>query len=98
MPDKIIKCRDCGARFTFTEKDQEFYREKGYMHEPSRCSKCRAARKSQQGENKRGIYGRSEREMFPAICSECGSKTNVPFQPSPGKPVYCQDCFRRMKS
>jgi CxxC-x17-CxxC domain-containing protein len=97
MPDKTIKCRDCGARFTFTEKDQEFYKEKGYTNEPSRCPKCRAARKSQPRENNRGGYGRSEREMFPAVCSECGAKTTVPFQPSPGKPVYCQDCFRRMK-
>ena len=98
MPDKTIKCRDCGARFTFTEKDQEFYREKGYMNEPSRCPKCRAARKSQPRENNRGGYGgygRTERDMFPAVCAGCGKKTTVPFRPSAGKPVYCRDCYQQ---
>ena len=97
MPDKAIKCRDCGTKFFFTEKDQEFYRGKGYTNEPSRCTKCRAERKSQSMENSRGGYGRTEREMFPAICSECGAKTTVPFQPGAGKSVYCPDCYRRRR-
>jgi len=30
----------------------------------------------------------------PATCSKCGRATEVPFQPTTGKPVYCSDCFR----
>jgi CxxC-x17-CxxC domain-containing protein len=32
--------------------------------------------------------------MYPATCSKCGQETEVPFQPTNGKPVYCSDCFR----
>lgn len=33
------------------------------------------------------------REMFAAVCAECGKETQVPFQPSGSRPVYCRDCF-----
>ncbi len=35
-----------------------------------------------------------KKEMFPAICSECGNHCEVPFRPSGSKPVFCSDCFR----
>ncbi len=28
-------------------------------------------------------------------CSGCGAATTVPFTPTPGRPVYCRDCFAR---
>ena len=31
--------------------------------------------------------------MFPAVCSDCGKATQVPFEPRLDKPVYCSDCF-----
>jgi CxxC-x17-CxxC domain-containing protein len=37
--------------------------------------------------------GRSEREMFDAVCAQCGTATRVPFRPVAGRPVYCRDCF-----
>ena len=37
MADKIIVCKDCGSDFTFTEGEQEFYKEKGFENEPQRC-------------------------------------------------------------
>lgn len=42
--DKKIKCLDCGEEFLFTERDQEFYAEKGFT-EPKRCKSCRKLRK-----------------------------------------------------
>jgi CxxC-x17-CxxC domain-containing protein len=45
-----------------------------------------------------GGYGdRGPREMFTAICSNCGNEARVPFRPTSGKPVYCSDCFRTMR-
>jgi CxxC-x17-CxxC domain-containing protein len=40
-------------------------------------------------------YGasRGPREMFSATCSNCGREAQVPFRPTNGKPVYCNDCF-----
>lgn len=38
--------------------------------------------------------GRSERKtMYKAVCSECGNECEVPFRPTGGKPVYCDNCF-----
>jgi CxxC-x17-CxxC domain-containing protein len=91
MPDKTLTCKDCGATFIFTESEQAFFKEKGYDNEPQRCPDCRAARK--QARNNRG-YQSGDREMFPAVCAQCGQSTMVPFKPSNDKPVYCRDCYR----
>jgi CxxC-x17-CxxC domain-containing protein len=40
---------------------------------------------------------REPREMHKAICSDCGCECEVPFKPTEGKPVLCQDCFRRKR-
>jgi CxxC-x17-CxxC domain-containing protein len=44
-----------------------------------------------------GGYGggasRGPREMFDVTCSSCGREAQVPFRPTSGKPVYCNDCF-----
>lgn len=34
-----------------------------------------------------------ERMMYAAKCSECGKNCEVPFRPTNGKPVRCDDCF-----
>ncbi len=90
MQDRIIKCRDCGQEFVFTAGEQDFYAEKGFS-EPTRCSACRAARKASRGEG--GFSGSRDREMFPAVCGQCGKPTQVPFQPRADRPVYCPTCF-----
>jgi CxxC-x17-CxxC domain-containing protein len=37
------------------------------------------------------------REYFAVICSECGNQAQVPFKPRMDRPVYCSDCFRKIK-
>ena len=93
--DKTLTCRDCGINFTFTAGEQEFYAQKGFTNEPSRCPSCRSARKAQQSG---GGYERPQRQMYPAVCSQCGKETMVPFQPRGDKPVYCSDCFAERRS
>ena len=91
--DKELQCSDCGATFTFSAGEQEFFQSKGYTNEPKRCPSCREARKAQryQGED------RPRRQMFPAVCAQCGKETEVPFQPREGRAVYCSDCFSKSK-
>lgn len=48
MTDKTLTCRDCGKEFVFTAGEQEFYAEKGFEHEPTRCLECRKAHKAQR--------------------------------------------------
>jgi CxxC-x17-CxxC domain-containing protein len=33
------------------------------------------------------------REMSKVTCSDCGKECEVPFKPTEGRPVYCQDCL-----
>ncbi len=42
--DKELECIDCGDKFWWTEKEQQFYAEKGFS-QPKRCVKCRAIKK-----------------------------------------------------
>ncbi len=93
--DKSLQCSDCGREFTFSVEDQEFFQSKGFTNEPKRCPECRQARKSERFGN--SSYG-TPRQMFPATCAECGKSTEVPFQPRGDKPVYCSDCYRKIRS
>ena len=44
-----------------------------------------------------GGYERAPRQMYPAVCSQCGRETQVPFQPRGDKPVYCSECFESVR-
>lgn len=39
-------------------------------------------------------YDRAPRQMYEAVCADCGKIAQVPFQPTGSRPVYCNDCFR----
>jgi CxxC-x17-CxxC domain-containing protein len=103
--DKSLACRDCGVNFTFTAGEQEFYAQKGFTNEPSRCPECRAQRKTQRGgmayDSDRGYgggYQRAPRQMYSVTCSQCGGPAQVPFEPRGDKPVYCSSCFEQQRS
>ena len=47
------------------------------------------------GGSDRGRDRRSERhEMHETVCDKCGKDCEVPFKPTEGKPVYCDDCYK----
>ncbi len=94
--DKSIQCSDCGATFTFTAEEQEFFHSKGYTNDPKRCPSCRQARKSERSGSD-SYSGGARRQLFPAVCAECGKDTEVPFEPRDGRPVYCSDCYRKVR-
>ena len=85
--DKTLVCRDCGNEFVFTASEQQFYAERGFEHEPSRCKPCRDKRKAANGG-----FNRSDRPKYDVICDRCGQPCQVPFQPNGTKPVYCIPC------
>ena len=94
--DKSLQCSDCGATFTFSVEEQEFFQSKGYTNEPKRCLACREARKADRYQNDSFGY-RPRRQMFPAVCAECGKDTEVPFEPREGRPVYCSECYSKVR-
>ena len=45
---------------------------------------------------KRDFKGRGDRrEMFHAVCAECGKDCEIPFEPRDDRPVYCSECFEK---
>ena len=96
LQDKSLQCADCGASFSFTAEEQEFFAKKGYTNEPKRCPTCRDARRGQRsgfGGGGGGGGARANRQMYPAVCASCGAETQVPFEPRGGRPVYCSRCY-----
>jgi CxxC-x17-CxxC domain-containing protein len=45
-----------------------------------------------------GGYSSGPRQLYPAVCSNCGRDTEVPFMPRTDKPVYCRECFQQQRS
>ena len=43
----------------------------------------------------RRSFDRGPREMHKATCSDCGKECEVPFKPTDGRPVYCNECFAK---
>ena len=86
--DKTLKCKDCGNEFVFTAGEQAFYAERGFQNEPQRCKACRDARKNST---------RGPREFFTATCARYGGESKVPFEPKSDRPVYCSECFAKMR-
>ncbi len=35
------------------------------------------------------------RTMHKATCTKCGKECEVPFKPTEGKPVFCQECYKK---
>jgi CxxC-x17-CxxC domain-containing protein len=102
--DKTLTCRDCGMDFVFTSGEQEFYAQKGFTNEPTRCPSCRQQRKANGGGRSGGFgrdnygdYNNGPREMHTATCASCGNEAKVPFVPRGDKPVYCSDCFQQQR-
>jgi len=95
--DKLLQCSDCGQEFTFTAGEQEFYSSRGLQNEPRRCPECRRARKAERYGSD-GYGNRSPRRMFPVVCAQCGKDTEVPFEPRDDRPVYCSECYTKVRS
>ncbi|MFA5696539.1 MAG: zinc-ribbon domain-containing protein [Bacilli bacterium] len=55
MEDKTLTCKDCGKEFVFTKGEQEFYAEKGFTNEPTRCPECRRNRKQERSNSGRNF-------------------------------------------
>lgn len=76
---------------------------------PIYCSECFESKREDGGRDDRGgrfesrdrrpsfdrggFRDREEKQMFEAVCDECGQTCEVPFKPSSNKPIYCSKCF-----
>jgi len=77
--DKSLTCRDCGNAFVWTAGEQEFYQQKGLLHEPQRCPDCRKKAKAERAAARAA-------NMHDVICSNCGKAAQVPIR-APDRPA-----------
>lgn len=83
-----VTCGECGVETTVP------FEPKG--DRPVLCRDCFQKNKPQRGPRGGGDRGdRGDREMHDTTCTRCGKSTQVPFRPTPGREVLCNDCFRR---
>tara|TARA_Y100000034_G_C6783157_1_gene350186 strand:- start:408 stop:740 length:333 start_codon:yes stop_codon:yes gene_type:complete len=81
------------AEFSF-----EDYEKKG---KGKRGRKGPGGRNSDRRSSKRKDFRpRNEEERTPhtVICDTCNEECEVPFKPTAGKPIYCDDCFKKNRS
>ena len=99
--DAVLTCRDCGGAFTFAEEERRSFAVLGHDHPPSRCSACRAARKTRQAKSGARAVAPGFRQLqqtrTTVICSACGESAVVPFAARAGRSVYCSACFQRRR-
>ena len=82
-------CSECGQKCELPFKPTG--------DKPVFCSNCFGS-KSNFNRYSRGDSAKSkfqEKRMHLAICADCGTECEVPFRPTPGKPIYCKHCFRK---
>lgn len=88
--DQTLTCRDCGASFVFTARDQAFFAEKGFTNPPTRCRDCRqkkkeaAARQTALGEPK---------TLYKISCKNCGKVGEMAIEPRKPDDILCAECF-----
>ncbi|HPR92071.1 MAG TPA: hypothetical protein PLR64_02350 [Candidatus Dojkabacteria bacterium] len=81
--DKPVYCSNCFEKQDNGNSDRFERRDTG--------------RRSYGDRNDRGDRrdrgNREDREMFSAVCDNCGQDCQVPFKPSSDKPIFCSKCF-----
>jgi len=45
--------------------------------------------------NGRSNFNGKPQEKHKAVCSACKKECEVPFKPTEGRDVFCQDCFKK---
>ncbi len=89
-------CSDCG------NECQVPFRPTG--EKPVFCSSCfekhdgggiRSNRFGGDRHERRERSRSEDREMFTAVCDKCAEECQVPFRPTPGKPIFCDNCFEK---
>ena len=102
--DKTLVCKDCGAEFIFSAGEQEFYAEKGFQNEPTRCRECRQAHKAARNNNgpreggfrRNGQGGRPQGGRGPA--RDAAPRVWQPKAPAKSDNLSFEDMMSRFKS
>ncbi len=101
MYDVDLTCSKCGTHIS-----QLPFQPSG--DRPVFCAECNRAYRDSKPRTGGGGFGggfnrgpRAPRQMFDVdlTCAGCGGKiTQLPFQPTGDKPVYCRDCMQARRN
>jgi CxxC-x17-CxxC domain-containing protein len=95
MYDVDLTCAKCGNHIS----QLPFQPTSG---RPVYCSDCnRSFRQQRGGSNGGGFRSNGPRQMYNVnlTCASCGTAvTQLPFQPTGDKPVYCRSCLQARKN
>ncbi|TRZ80016.1 hypothetical protein D4R86_05065 [bacterium] len=83
---KPVYCSDC-----FKKKQGEGSGRSNFRSD-SRSNFRSGGRSNFRNDNRSSF---KERRMYSAVCDSCGERCEVPFQPTSGKPIYCDSCFNK---
>ena len=96
---KLLICvePECDNEFEMTPGEMDFYITKG-LDLPKRCKPCRTARNQSPLSYKTTQKAKQEYVLSEVVCENCNKPATVPFEPDPGKPVYCKICWEGIKN
>jgi CxxC-x17-CxxC domain-containing protein len=89
-PTRCSSCR--AARKASRESGGGYDRDSSYDRSSSYGGYDRGSRSSGSRSG-----GSQTRQMFQVTCDDCGTITEVPFEPRAGRPVYCRSCYERRR-
>src|ERR1044072_1968388 len=89
MPYLEITCSECSTTCMFTQREEEYCRDRNLPH-PKRSKPCRDARRANFGGSK--AHG-GERQRFDITCDQCGKNDSVPVKASLCRADLFSDCF-----
>lgn len=90
--DKTLTCRECAVDFVFPASEQEFYAQKGFTNEPSRCPSCRQQRKATASSRSDASYRDSAGDRDSYRASNGGTRQSR--EPIEMHRVICASCGR----
>jgi hypothetical protein len=93
---KVLVCQDCGRKFIFSVQEQKKFGFRGWK-DPIRCRACQIHKKILDLAITEKIPI-SEQIQFVEICDQCGRRFFTKYKRKPGEKVYCEDCFRELKT
>ena len=71
--------------------------EKNQNDGPKKYGKERSDRRFKSVDSRKRSFDDRDSVMHQATCDSCGKDCEVPFRPTKGKPIYCDNCFENNK-
>jgi len=81
----------------FDAQKPDFYQILAHSSKSRNFVARQSSKKKRKGNGTAFGYDRPKIRMFSAVCSQCGENVEVPFEPTNGKLVFCNDCYSKIK-